>query len=313
MFKGQYVYNQLVSLVSRYEFDKCIDRYKGNYRTRELKCWQQFLMMLFGQLTYRESLSDIINCLEAHQSKVYHLGINRVVAVSTLSRANENRDYRIWVDYAHYLIKVSRPLYLEANDFEYTHLDYKIYALDTSTIDLCLSLFDWAKFRKQKGAIKLHVLLDLKGNIPVFIHITNGKVHDVKVLDLLDFESNAFYVVDKGYYDFKRLYRIHQSLAFFIIRAKSNLNCQRLYSNKVDKQLGLKCDQIIKLTGVKSTKDFPDKLRRIKYYDEELDKTFIFLTNNFVLEAITIARLYKNRWQPDSYRVSYFLSGLSNT
>lgn len=297
MFKGKYVYNQLVSLVSRYEFDKCVHSYKGNYRARDLKCWQQFLMMLFGQLTYRESLNDIINCLEAHAPKVYHLGITKIVAVSTLSRANENRDYRIWVDYATYLIQVSRPLYIKDNDFELSDLDYTIYALDASVIDLCLSIFDWAKFRKHKGAIKLHALLDLRGNIPVFIHITHGKVHEVKILDMLEFEANAFYVVDKGYYDFERLFKIYQAKAFFIIRAKSNLKFRRLYSTKVDKTLGLRCDQTIKLTGIKTAKVYPAKLRRIKYYDKELNKTFVFLTNNFELEALIIAKLYKNRWQ----------------
>ena len=297
MFKGKYVYSQLISLVSRYEFDKCVDNYKGNYRVRDLKCWQQFLMMLFGQLTYRESLNDIVNCLEAHRSKAYHLGISKVVSVSTLSRANENRDYRIWVDYATYLIQVSRPLYSKDNDFEFSNLDYTIYALDASTIDLCLSVFNWAKFRKHKGAVKLHALLDLRGNIPVFIHITNGKVHEVNVLDILEFEIDAFYIIDKGYYDFKRLYKIHSAKAFFIIRAKSNLKFQRVYSKKVDKSLGLICDQTIKLTGVKTSKDYPQHLRRIKYHDKELQKTFVFLTNNFDLEAIVIAKLYKNRWQ----------------
>ena len=220
-----------------------------------------------------------------------------VVSVSTLSRANENRDYRIWVDYATYLIQVSRPLYSKDNDFEFSNLDYTIYALDASTIDLCLSVFNWAKFRKHKGAVKLHALLDLRGNIPVFIHITNGKVHEVNVLDILEFEIDAFYIIDKGYYDFKRLYKIHSAKAFFIIRAKSNLKFQRVYSKKVDKSLGLICDQTIKLTGVKTSKDYPQHLRRIKYHDKELQKTFVFLTNNFDLEAIVIAKLYKNRWQ----------------
>lgn len=297
MFKGKYVYNQLVSLVSRYEFDKCVDNYKGNYRARDLKCWQQFLMMLFGQLTYRESLSDIVNCLEAHRNKVYHLGINKVVSVSTLSRANEKRNYQIWVDYATYLIQISRPLYSKDNEFEFSNLDYTIYALDASTIDLCLNVFNWAKFRKNKGAVKLHALLDLRGNIPVFIHITNGKIHDVNILDILEFEVNAFYIVDKGYYDFKRLYKIHTANAFFIIRAKSNLKFQRVYSKKVDKSLGLICDQTIKLTGLKTTKVYSEHLRRIKYHDKDLQKTFVFLTNNFALEAIIIAKLYKNRWQ----------------
>ena len=276
MYKGKYVYNQLVSLVSRYDLDKCVDNYKGNYRARDLKCWQQFLMRLFGQLTYRESLNDIINCLEAHACKVYHLGIPKIVNVSTLSRANESRDYRIWVDYATYLIQISRPLYLKENDFELSNLDHTIYALDASTIDLCLNIFNWAKFRKQKGAIKLHALLDLRGNIPVFIHITTGKVHEVTILDMLEFETDAFYIVDKGYYDFKRLYKIHQAKAFFIIRAKSNLKFKRVYSNKVDKTEGLKCDQTIKLTGLKTVKDYPENLDVLNIMIKNLTRLLSF-------------------------------------
>ncbi len=296
MYKDKYVYSQLVSLVPRYEFDKCVARYNGNYRTKDFKCWQQFLMLLFGQLSYRESLRDIINCLNAHQSKIYHLGIKKVIAVSTLSRANESRDYRIWQDFAYYLIKISRPLYVDDNDLDIS-LDNTIYALDASTIDLCLNVFKWAKFRKNKGAIKLHTLLDLRGNIPVFIDITDGKVHDVQILDKIDYEKEAFYIIDKGYYDFTRLYRINIEKAFFVIRAKANLKDRRIYSRSVDKQAGLKYDQTIRLTGYKSAKVYPAKLRKIKYYDKELNKTFIFLTNNFEIDALIITQLYKNRWQ----------------
>ena len=296
MFKGKYVYNQLVSLVSRYEFDKCVTRYNGNYRAKDFNCWQQFLMLLFGQLSYRESLRDIINCLNAHQTKVYHLGIKKVIALSTLSRANENRDYRIFQDFAYHLIEISRPLYVKDNDLE-LDLENAIYALDSSTIDLCLSIFNWAKFRKNKGAVKLHTLLDLRGNIPIFIDITDGKFHDVKILDKIDFEKEGFYIVDKGYYDFVRLYRVHLAKAFFVIRAKDNLSDRRIYSRSVDKTTGLKYDQTVKLIGYKSAKAYPEKLRKIKYYDKELDKTFIFLTNNFKIDALTVTLLYKSRWQ----------------
>ena len=230
MYQGKYVFAQLFSIISRHEFTKCVNRYDGNYKTRDFKCWQQFLCMVFGQLTYRESIRDIINCLAAHQSKIYHLGIKNLVAVSTLTRANENRDWRIWSDFATHLISVARPLYLTDNDFT-LELDNTVYALDASTIDLCLSTFHWAKFRKKKGAVKLHTLMDLRGNIPVFIDITDGKTHDVHILDKLTFEAGAFYIIDKG------------------------------------------------------------------YYDHEKSKTYIFLTNNFQINAITITLLYKNRWQ----------------
>ncbi len=251
--------------------------------------------MLFGQLTYREGVRDIINCLEAHQSKVYHMGIKQVVSHTSLTRANENRDWRIWVDFANYLIQLARPLYLEDNDFS-LELNNTVYALDASTIDLCLNVFHWAKFRKKKGAVKLHTLMDLRGNIPVFIAITDGKSHDVNVLDRLLFEAGAFYIVDKGYYDFERLYQINQAKAFFVIRAKKNLKFKRQYSEPVDKSTGLRCDQTIKLTGVKSQTLYPEKLRRIKFFDETKPKTYIFITNNFQIDALTITLLYKNRW-----------------
>lgn len=296
MFQGKFVFSQVTSLISRYEFDKSVNKYQGNYRTKDLKCWSQFLYMMFGQLTHRESIRDIINCLGAHQNKLYHFGIKKLVAASSLSRANESRDWRIWSDFAKYLIVQVRPLYLEDNDFS-LDLENTVYALDASTIDLCLNLFPWAKFRKKKGAVKLHTLMDVRGDIPVFIHITDGKVHDVKVLDLLVFEVGAFYIIDKGYYDFERLYKTDQAKAFFVIRAKKNLKFQRIYSHSIDKSTGLRCDQTIKLTGQKSALAYPDKLRRIKFYDKSKPKTYVFLTNNFELDALTITKLYKNRWR----------------
>lgn len=295
MYRGRFVFSQIVSTVSKYEFNKSVNKYQGNYRTKDFKCWQQFLCMLFGQLTYREGVRDIINCLEAHKSKVYHLGIKQVVSHSSLTRANENRDWRIWADFANHLIRVARPLYVEDNDFT-LELNNTVYALDASTIDLCLSVFHWAKFRQKKGAVKLHTLMDLRGDIPVFIAITDGKVHDVNVLDQIFLEAGAFYIVDKGYYDFERLNKIDRAKSFFVIRAKKNLKFNRLYSHAVDKSTGLKCDQTIKLTGINSKIAYPDKLRRIKYLDETKPKTYIFLTNNFELDALTITSLYKNRW-----------------
>lgn len=286
----------LVSLVPKYEFDKCVSKYNGNYRTKDFKCWSQFLCMLFGQITYRESISDIINCLTAHKNKVYHLGIINLVAVSSLTRANENRDWKIYQDYAHYLIQLVRPLYVDDNEFT-LELDNTVYALDSSTIDLCLTTFYWAKFRKNKGAVKMHTLLDLRGNIPVFIEITDGKIHDVNILDKIVFEIGSFYVMDKAYIDFEKLFEIKEALAFFVVRAKSNFAYKRLYSNKKDKTSGVKYDQIIKLTGYKSKKLYPDKLRKIKYYDKGKNKIYEFITNNFKLDALLIANLYKQRWQ----------------
>ncbi len=296
MYQGKFVFSQVISGISKYEFNKSVNKYNGNYRVQNFKCWQQFLCMMFGQLTYRESIRDIINCLEAHKDKVYHLGITQLMSHSTLTRANESRDWRIWSDFAAHLIGVARPLYLDDNNFS-LDLDNTVYALDASTIDLCLSVFKWAKFRKKKGAVKLHTLIDLRGNIPVFLSITTGKVHDVNILDQIIFEAGAFYIVDKGYYDFERLFLLDQEKAFFVIRAKKNLKFIRLYSRPVDKTTGLKCDQIIKLTGKKTIPLYPDKLRRIKFFDKIKSKTYIFLTNNFELDALIITLLYKNRWQ----------------
>jgi len=252
--------------------------------------------MLFGQITYRESISDIINCLRAHKNKAYHLGITNLVAVSSLTRANESRNWKIYQDFAHYLIQLVRPLYVDDNEFT-LELDNTVYALDSSTIDLCLTTFHWAKFRKNKGAVKMHTLLDLRGNIPVFIEITDGKIHDVNILDKIVFEIGAFYVMDKAYIDFEKLFEIREALAFFVVRAKSNFAYKRLYSNKKDKTKDIKYDQTIKLTGYKSKKLYPGKLRKIKYYDKEKNKIYEFITNNFKLDALLIANLYKQRWQ----------------
>jgi transposase len=255
--------------------------------------------MAFAQLSYRESLRDIESCLRAMQNKLYHMGIRSKVSRSTLGDANENRDWRIYADFAQVLINIARDLYID-EEFG-VELDETVYALDASTIDLCLSLFPWAKFRKTKSAIKLHTLLDLRGNIPTFIWITEGKVHDVKVLDELLPEPGAFYIMDRAYLDFKRLYALNQCLAFFVTRSKSNTKFRRLYSRKVDKSTGLRCDQTIVLTGRDSSRDYPEKLRRIKFFDKKTGKRLTFLTNNFIASALTIAELYRCRWQVELF------------
>ena len=296
MNKGKYVFAQLNSFVKRYEFDKCVISYQGDYKVKEFSCWCQFLCMMFGQLTHRESIRDITTCLKAHQNKIYHLGIKQAISHTTLTRANENRDWRIYRDFARHLIDVTRPLYSKNDDFA-VDLDNTVYALDSTTIDLCLSVFKWAPFRKNKAAVKLHTLLDLRGNIPVFIDITDGKTHDVNILDKVEFEKDAFYIMDKAYVDFSRLCKMDSENAFFIIRAKNNLKFRRISSKKVDNSLGLRCDQTIKLTGIKTSNLYPKKLRRIRFYDEENHLKLVFLTNNFDINAIDVALLYKNRWQ----------------
>jgi hypothetical protein len=278
-----------------YEFHKCVNRYNGNYRVKSFSCLDQFLCMAFAQLTYRESLRDIETCLRSMQNKVYHMGIRGTIAKSTLADANETRDWRIYADFCQVLIARARDLYKdEAFSIELEHM---VYALDSTTIDLCLSLFPWARFRKHKAAVKMHTLIDLKCSIPTFIRITDGKVHDVTILDSLIAEPGSFYVMDRGYLDFARLYAFSQLLAFFVIRAKSNLRARRLYSKPVDKSTGLKLDQTIVLTGYKTGKQYPEKLRKIRYVDLETNKDFTFLTNNFFLPARSIALLYKCRWQ----------------
>ncbi|MHC4459446.1 MAG: IS4 family transposase [Planctomycetota bacterium] len=299
MNTGQTIFAQAMKFLPLSDFRKCVERYHGNYKVKNFTCLDQYLCLAFAQLTYRESLRDIEACLRAVQNKLYHMGIRGRVSRSTLAYANETRDWRIYADFALTLIQTARSLY--ANDDFGVELEQIAYVLDSSTIDLCLSLFPWAKFRKNKGAVKLHTLLDLRGNIPSFIWITKGNVSDVTILDKLVPEPGALYVMDRGYVDFARLYILHLHLAFFIIRAKSNFKFRRLYSRPVDKSTGLICDQTVVPTGKKTKKDYPEKIRRIKYFDYETQKRFVFLTNNFIIPAITIAKLYKCRWQVELF------------
>ena len=299
MYSGPLVFTQVMDFMPLKTFQRCVARYQGNFSVKHFSCLEQFRIMAFAQLTYRESLRDIEACLRAQNSKLYHMGIRSKVSRSTLAEANEMRDWRIYADFAHHLIAVARKLYQK--EPLAVELRDTVYALDATTIDLCLSLFPWARFRKAKGAVRLHTLLDLRGNIPSFIHISDGKLHEVNVLDLIPLEAGAFYIMDRGYTDFSRLHAVTQASAFFVIRAKSNLKCRRLYSHPVDKSTGVVCDQSILLTVAKSAGDYPDKLRRVRYYDAETDKTLVFLTNNFFLPAITIAQLYKQRWQVELF------------
>jgi len=300
MNKGQYVFSQLMGLVDANEFNRHVERYKGNYRVRNFSCWHQFLCMSFGQLAKKDSLRDTVLCLESHENKLYHLGITHGVSRSTLAEANEKRDYRIYEGFAQHLISVARQLYVQTDDTE-LGLENNIYAIDASTIDLCLSVFWWAPFRKTKAAIKLHTQIDVKCAIPTFIHISDGKYHEVNSLDIIEIETKAFYVMDKGYLDFGRFYRIHQAGGFFVVRAKSNTSYYRLYSHPTDKTTGVKFDQTIKLKTPKSSREYPEKLRLVKYHDQELKKTFLFLTNNFEVEAHVVAALYKNHWKVELF------------
>ena len=299
MHTGRIVFSQLMDFLPRHEFNRCVRRYHGNYRTRHFKCRDQFLCMAFAQLTGRESLRDIETCLRAMQPKLYHAGLRYPVSRSTLADANENRDWRIYADFAQVLIGHARKLYSQ-DDFG-VQLEETAYVFDSSTIDLCLSLFPWARFRQRKAAIKLHTLMDLRGNIPCFIRITEGKTHDVGLLDELILEPGAFYIMDRGYIDFARLYTFTQQAAFFVIRAKRNLDYTRRMSRPVDKSTGLRSDQTIVLHGPGTSQDYPDVLRRISYVDLETAKRFVFLTNHFVLPALTIPQLYKCRWQVELF------------
>ena len=299
MNQGQTIFSQVIDFLPKKKFCQCVNRYYGNHRTRSFTCYDQFLCMAFAQLTYRESLRDIECCLRAMQEKLYHIGIRGKVSRSTLADANENRDWRIYSDFAQILIHEARRLYID-DDFG-LELKETVYALDSSTIDLCLSTFPWARFRKTKAAVKLHTLLDLRGDIPTFIWITDGKVHDVNVLDHLIPEPGAIYIMDRAYLDFLRLYQLHQSSAVFVIRSKTNTKLRRLYSHAVDKATGVKCDQTVVPTGFYSKKDYPEKLRRIKYYDAEKGRSFVFLTNQFLLPAVTIAELYRYRWRVEIF------------
>ncbi len=299
MYSGQMVFAQLIDFLPRHEFNTCVRRYGGDRRLRGFSCRDQFLCLAFAQLTFRESLRDIETCLRAVGSKLYHAGFRGKVSRSTLSDANRVHDWRIFADFAQVLIARARELY--AKEPLAVALEQTVYALDSTTIDLCLSLFPWAKFRRRKGAVKLHTLLDLRGSIPSFVHISHGKMHDVIVLDQLPIEPGAFYVMDRGYVDFGRLYRFTQNSAFFVTRAKRNLDFTRRGGRKVDKTTGLRSDQTIVLAGPKSSGLYPDPLRRVAYFDVETERRLIFLTNNLTLPALTIAALYGCRWQVELF------------
>ena len=299
MNQGKLVFAQLMQHLPLTTFRRCVTRYQGERKVKSFSCLDQFLSMAFAQLTYRESLRDIEACLRAQRSKLYHLGIRSTVARNTLANANAVRDWRISADFAQSLIGIARPLYV--NEPVGVDLKESVYALDTTTIDLCLSVFPWAPFRLAKAAVKLHTLLDLRGNIPTFIHISDGTMHEVNILDQLLPEAGAFYIMDRGFLDFERLHRFHQAGSFFVTRGKSNLKAQRRYTHPVDRATGLICDQTVVLTGFYSRKGFDAPLRRIRFKDPETDKTLIFLTNNFALPALTITELYRCRWQVELF------------
>jgi hypothetical protein len=299
MNAGKTVFSQIVDYLPWYEFQKCVARYRGDAHHRGFSCRDQYFAMAFAQLTYRESLRDIEACLGAVGGKLYHMGFRGRVTRSTLADANERHDWRIFADFAQQLIGIARPLY--AADALGVDLDASLYALDSTTIDLCLALFPWAKFRKEKGAVKMHTLLDLHGNIPAFLHISNGKLHDVHALDRIDIEPGAYYVMDRGYLDFERLYRFTLGSAFFVTRSKSNVLLQRRYSHSVDKSVGVTSDQTVILTSLASASAYPDTLRRVSYRDPITGKRLKFLTNNFTLPAVTIAQIYKQRWQVELF------------
>lgn len=299
MYEGQTVFAQLMEFLPRRTFQSCIARYNGHHKMKSFTCREQYLAMAFAQLTWRESLRDIETCLRAQRGKLYHMGFKRAVSRSTLADANAGRDWRIYGDLAQALIGIARPLYRD-EPFG-VELAHTVYALDATTIDLCLSVFPWASFRSTKAAVKLHTLLDLRGNIPTFIRISNGTMHDVQVLDELIVEAGAFYVMDRGYIDFYRLHVLHQRQAFFVTRAKRNMAFRRRYSGSVDKTTGVRSDQTIVLTSENTLRGYPEPLRRIRYYDADKKRSFVFLTNNFTLPAVTIAQLYKCRWQVELF------------
>jgi hypothetical protein len=296
---GRTVFAQLIEHLPHKEFHKCVARYRGDRYAKNFSCWDQYLAMAFAQLTYRESLRDIETCLGAVGGKLYHMGFQTSVARSTLADANESRDWRIYADFAQTLVGTARILY--ARDPLGVDLDQSLYALDSTTIDLCLSLFPWAKFRRRKAAVKMHTLLDLHGNIPTFIRVTSGDVHDVNLLDEILPEAGAFYVMDRGYIDFQRLFVFTLSSAFFVVRTKPNVLLQRRYSHPVDKSTGVRSDQTVILTTFESASVYPDALRRVSYFDAETNKRLKFLTNNFTLPALTIAQIYKQRWQVELF------------
>jgi hypothetical protein len=297
--KGQIIFSKIIDFLPKKKFRQCVNRYGGNYRVRSFTCFDQFLCMAFAQLTYRESLRDIECCLRAMRGKLYHMGIRGKVSRSTLAYANENRDWRIYCDFAQILIHEARQLY--SNDDFGLQLQETVYALDATIIDLCLSVFPWARFRKTKGGIKLHTLLDLKGSIPSFIAVTEAGVHEVNILDELLPEAGAIYIMDRGYLDFERLYILHQCASFFVVRAKANTRLRRLYSTPVDKSTGLRCDQIVVPIGFYPRKNYPDKLRRVVFVDTDKNNRLNLLTNQMTLPALTIAELYRCRWQVELF------------
>ena len=299
MHSGRFVFSQLMEHLPSKVFRRCVQRYRGDRRIQSFTCLDQFLCLAFAQLTHRESLRDIEVCLRAHRGKLYHMGIRGGMARNTLANANRKRDWRIHADFAQALIRIARPLY--AGEDLGLELDNTVYALDSSTVDLCLSVFPWALFRSTKSGVKLHTLLDLRGNIPAFIHVSEAKLHDVNVLDLLVPEPGAFYVMDRGYVDFERLFLLHRMGAFFVVRAKSNIKFRCRYSAAADKSAGVRCDQTIVLTGLKSRKRYPQPLRRVGYYDAKSNRRFNFLTNHFAVPAMTVAELYRHRWQVELF------------
>jgi len=300
MNSGKTIFAQLMdSVPSSYEFRRCVERYQGNYKIKSFSCWDQFLSMAFAQLTYRESLRDIEACLRAAPAKLYHMVIRSRISRNTLAHANQVRDWRIYADFAHVLIEAARDLYREESFG--IELDQTVYALDATTIDLCLSLFPWAQFRRRKSAVKLHTLLDLRGSIPTVVIVTGGQIHEVNILDELIWEAGAIYLMDRAYLDFRRLYRMHQSGAFFVTRAKKRFDCQRLLSHAVDKTTGLRSDQIVSLNNPVPKRGYPERLRRVHYYDALSQHRLVFLTNNFLLPPLTIAKLYQCRWQVELF------------
>jgi hypothetical protein len=299
MNQGQTIFSQLMEFLPLHEFRQCVDRYQGNYRLRTFSCLDQFYCMAFAQLTFRESLRDIEACLRSMSTKLYHMGFRGKVSRNTLAKANENRDWHIYADFAQVLMKIAKELYV--NEEFIVDLDQAAYALDSTMIDLCISIFPWAHWYRQQGALKLHTLLGLKGNVPVSAKLTNATVNDFEFLDDIIPEPGAFYIMDRGFTDLSRLFSLHQNSGFFVIREKSRINWRRLYSKPVDKSVGLRCDQTVMFSGRYSAKDYPEKLRRIRFFDSKNNRYFIFLTNNFVLPAITITQLYQCRWQVEIF------------
>lgn len=300
MNQGKHVFSQIMEQVVRYQFNKCVQRYGGEHWVKSFSCWEQFLAMAFGQLALRNSLRDVVICLTAQRDKLYHLGFRSAVYLPTLAKANEKRDWRIYRDYGQMLITETRKLYADDKLFN-LDLEGSVYIIDSTTIELCLKLFPWAKLKKVRAAVKLNLAMELKGSIPAFFQISSGKTHDIYFLDFLELENGAYYVMDKGYVDFERLYKIHTADAFFVTRAKDNFAFKRIYSGAVDRTTGVICDQVIRLKTYYAAKGYPEKLRRVKYYDKTTDRTYVFLTNNFNLPALTVALLYKYRWQVELF------------